>query len=71
MVTWCKMITCTFEVVVGRTREDRENMKKLFTEVERRECGHSVYLGYTDLATEGHWVDWQTGHQLPGNMTQK
>ena len=63
--------TCTFEVVVGRSPEERVNMKKLFTEPERSECGNSVYLGYTDLAQEGHWVDWQTGDELPRNMIQK
>ena len=57
---------------MGRTAEDRENMKKLFkTESERKECGHSVYLGYTDLAKEGDWVDSQTGEELPQNMTHK
>ena len=63
--------TYPFEVVVGRTSEEREKMKKLFTESERKNCGHSVYLGYTDLAKEGAWVDWQTGEEMSRNMTLK
>ena len=70
---WCHMVKniITFKVAVGRTSADRENMRKLFTESQQRECGHSVFLGYTDLAKEDHWVDWETGEEMSQNMSQK
>ena len=56
---------------MGRTAEDRDRIKKLFLEVDAKTCPKNVFLGFTDLAKEGHWVDWQTGEELSRNMTQK
>ena len=64
-------MTHDFKVVVGRTAEERDRIKKLFLEVDAKTCPKDVFLGFTDLDKEGHWVDWQTGEELSRNMTQK
>ena len=59
-----------FKVVVGRTSEIRDRMKKLVMETDAKTCWE-ILLGFTDLEKEGHWVDWQTGEEISKNMTKK
>ena len=55
------------KVAIGRTENSRNEMKELVRE-HPDSCGGGLFLGYTDLATEGEWKDWETGEPLPADI---
>ena len=48
------------KIVIGRTEQVRSEMKKLVRE-HTGSCGGGLFLGYTDLESEGEWKDWESG----------
>ena len=42
------------KVVIGRTENSRSEMKELVRE-HTESCGGGLFLGYSDLVTEGEW----------------
>ena len=57
------------KVTIGRSENSRNAMKELLKE-HTESCGGRLFLGYTDLAREGEWKDWDTGDPLPADLTR-
>ena len=57
------------KIVIGRTEKVRSEMKKLVSE-HTDSCGVGLFLGYTDLESEGEWKDWESGEPLPADLAQ-
>merc|ERR1711894_841145 len=56
------------KVAIGRTENSRNKMKELLR--EQTECEDGLFLGYTDLVTEGEWRDWETEEPLLADIRQ-